>query len=408
MTFQVVLDFALTNILLSLLTGQDACDASEAADSSQCVWCEIASFGFCVSEDQAQAMKQTIPGLNCDDDDNDDDDAVANDDDAPSDDTVPDDYWKCLKGFDDQDSCTGGGCEWCANKAGFGVCLSKEAADKVDKYDWFDCTAGTNKEFLVGDLLDIKDPYDPSCLQASLEGDQAACEATADADGKACEWCSVAGANLCLSGEQAEIVQQFGGECSAEAVADPYGTSCLMASLSGDEGTCESTTDEEGNGCEWCSVNGVDLCLNAEQAEIAQQVGGECSKHVDNLFAVNDPYDASCLAATVDKASCEAATDSDGNSCEFCNVAGVNVCLNPEQAQAAQLVGGDCSASFNDPYDPNCLQASLEGDESSCKATVDAEGSACEWCSVASVNLCLNSEQAEAAELMGGTCSSTM
>jgi hypothetical protein len=353
-------------------------------------------------------MKQALPMLVCDDDSHDDDN-TPDDDDETTDDGVPDDYWTCLKDYGDQDTCTGGGCEWCANKAGYGVCLSKAAAEKVEKYDWFTCTSG-DEDIVMGHLLPLKDPFDPSCLQATLEGSQAACEATVDADGSSCEWCSVSGANLCLSAEQAEVIQQFGGDCSAVAVADPFGTSCLEASLAGDESACEATVDEDGAACEWCAVDGVDLCLNGEQAEIAQQLGGQCSAVavVDTSIAMKDPFDTACLQATVDKASCEATTDSEGNTCEFCSIAGVSVCMNAEQAQAAQLIGGDCSATLQDPYDPTCVQASLEGDEASCEATVDSDGSACEWCTVASVNLCLSSAQAEAAEILGGTCSNAM
>ena len=355
-------------------------------------------------------MKQALPMLICDDDNNTDDNTPT-DDATPSDDPVPDDYWECLKDYSDHDSCTGGGCEWCDNKAGYGVCLSKVAAEKIDKYDWFDCSSsGDDFELAMGDLLKIKDPYDPTCLEVTLQASQSACEATSDVDGNSCEWCTAAGAYLCLSGEQAQVVQQFGGDCSStETLSDPYGTSCLMASLSGDESTCESTVDEDGAACEWCSVDGVGLCLNAEQAEIAEQLGGQCSeKAEDFVFGLEDPFDSSCLQATVDKASCDAATDGEGNQCEFCNIAGVSVCLTAEQAEAAQLMGGGCSAAgVLDPYDPSCLQASLEGDESSCDATVDSEGKACEWCSVASVQLCLTSEQAEAAEVLGGTCSSS-
>ena len=96
--------------------GEDSCDASQAADGSQCVWCSLQSFGVCVSEEQASAMKRAIPGLSCDDDD---DDAPIDDDDvAPDDDSVPDDYWECLKDYTDPDSCSGGGCTWCSTKGG--------------------------------------------------------------------------------------------------------------------------------------------------------------------------------------------------------------------------------------------------------------------------------------------------
>lgn len=343
-------------------------------------------------------MKKAIPGLQCDDEGPDDDNVPDTDDDGvPMDDDNPDEYWQCLKGYSDQDACTSAGCEWCSTKAGYGICLSKVAAEKVDKYDWFQCTSVI--EFRPFEVL--ADPFDPTCLQTSLEGDEASCEGTTTADGTPCEWCNVASANLCLNAEQAAIVKQLGGDCSS-GVKDPYDPSCLMASLSGDEATCESTVDADGNACEWCSVNSVNLCLNNEQAEIAEQLGGECSTGEQ----MKDALDTACLQASLqgDESSCEAVTDADGNACKWCSVASINLCLSNEQADVAELLGGDCSAGLEDPYDTSCLQASLAGDESTCESAIDADGNACEWCSVGSVGLCLTTEQAEAAELMGGTC----
>lgn len=73
---------------------QDTCDATQSEDGSKCVWCTVATFGVCVSEDIAEKMKEQIPGLDCDDDNNNDDDATddATDDKAPvTDDTAPND-----------------------------------------------------------------------------------------------------------------------------------------------------------------------------------------------------------------------------------------------------------------------------------------------------------------------------
>jgi hypothetical protein len=82
------------------IADQDTCDAAKSEDGSKCVWCSIASFGVCVSEDIAEKMKEQIPGLQCDDDKTDDDTptddnaatddmAPVVDDTAPNDDTVP-------------------------------------------------------------------------------------------------------------------------------------------------------------------------------------------------------------------------------------------------------------------------------------------------------------------------------
>jgi len=394
--FGIIQDFSCT---VEGAGGQEACDASTAQDQSQCVWCSFQSFGICVSETQAAAMKKAIPGLECDDDQNDDDSPKADDDGIPMDDDSPEEYWQCLKGYTDHDDCTAAGCEWCSTKAGYGICLSKKAAAKVDKYDWFECTSVLE----VNPFEIVNDPFDATCLQVSLQGDEATCEETTGVDGNPCEWCNVASANLCLDSEQAAIVKQLGGDCST-GVKDPYDPSCLMASLSGDEATCESTVDAEGNACEWCSVNSVNLCLNGEQAQIAEQLGGECSSG----RGMEDLLDSTCLQVSIqgDEAACNAAVDAEGQICEWCSVASINLCLTNDQADAVELLGGDCSAGLDDPYDTSCLQASVAGDEGTCESTVDEEGNPCEWCTVASVGLCLTSEQAQAAQLLGGTCNS--
>jgi hypothetical protein len=51
-------------------------------------------------------MEKVIPGLQCDSSDDDDDD----------DDSVPDDdYWKCLKEYNDSEACSDAGCTWCVS-----------------------------------------------------------------------------------------------------------------------------------------------------------------------------------------------------------------------------------------------------------------------------------------------------
>jgi hypothetical protein len=115
-----------TNVFLFLLfsASQDTCDATKSEDGSKCVWCSVATFGVCVSEDIAQKMKGQIPGLECDDDkkdddstdDNTDDKAPAQDDDTkPNDDSVPDDYWTCLEKYTNSTTCAGAGCAWCVS-----------------------------------------------------------------------------------------------------------------------------------------------------------------------------------------------------------------------------------------------------------------------------------------------------
>ncbi|KAG7337313.1 hypothetical protein IV203_030142 [Nitzschia inconspicua] len=266
-------------------TDQDTCDATTSEDGTKCVWCSIASFGVCVSEDIAEKIKGQIPGLECDDDNNTDDDstatddmAPATDDTAPNDDTVPDDYWNCLKKYADSTNCTSHGCAWCDTNGGFGICMNKDAAATASTSDWFDCKMPT---LMLDQVQQIADPYDPSCIAVTLQGDESTCKATVDTDGNACEWCSIGTTELCLNEEQAALAEQVGASCNAQEInnhnfMDPYDPSCVAVTLQGDESTCKGTVDADGNSCEWCTVGSTQLCLNDEQATIAEQIGGSC------------------------------------------------------------------------------------------------------------------------------------
>ena len=117
-------------------TDESSCLGTTADDGSHCVWCAVSSFGFCVSEAQAESMEDNIPGITCDRRSTDDDDdatttddhvpPAADDDQAPSpnDDAIPDNYWLCLKKKDQAACVKEEGCTWCDAKAGFGLCLT--------------------------------------------------------------------------------------------------------------------------------------------------------------------------------------------------------------------------------------------------------------------------------------------
>eukprot|EP00529_Nitzschia_sp_RCC80_P020259 CAMPEP_0113446210 /NCGR_PEP_ID=MMETSP0014_2-20120614/3586_1 /TAXON_ID=2857 /ORGANISM="Nitzschia sp." /LENGTH=405 /DNA_ID=CAMNT_0000337289 /DNA_START=553 /DNA_END=1770 /DNA_ORIENTATION=+ /assembly_acc=CAM_ASM_000159 len=339
-------------------TDQSTCDASKSEDGSKCVWCDIATFGVCVSEDIAEKMKEQIPGLECDDDNSTDDDktddATPTDDDVkPSDDAVSPDYWECLEKNDNETACEGAGCTWCDTKGGFGICMDKAAAADASDSDWYTCKTEN-----------LKDPADPSCVLVTLQGDESQCKQTSDADGNPCEWCSISSYEVCLNADQAAFAEQAGGSCNTAAeveedeVEDPYDPTCLAATLSGDEKTCQETLDSEGNGCLWCSIGTTDLCVNAEQAMFAQQFGGSC----DDMVAVDDkeeeeneedPYDPSCVLINIqgaDEDACHATEDSEGNKCQWCTIGTTSVCVNTDQAAAAEQLGGMCDESKNQQH----------------------------------------------------------
>jgi hypothetical protein len=278
--------------------------------------------------------------------------------------------------------------------------MDKDAAQDASKGDWFTCTMPPPPP------LSLHDPLDTSCLAATKKGNDAACRETLDADGFHCSWCAIgkSGGGLCLNDDQISIAEQLGESCG-DSVKDVYDRSCIAVTLGGDESACEQTVDAAGVVCEWCTIGTANICLNGDQAQLATQVGGSCGKSADD---VNDPYDPSCIAVTLggDESTCKQTKDADGSMCEWCSLGTTGLCLNGDQAQVAEQFGGSCGGGsvVDDPYDPSCLAVTIGGDESSCKQTMDADGSACQWCSIGTTGLCLNGDQVQIAEQFGGSC----
>lgn len=223
---------------------------------------------------------------------------------------------------------------------------------------------------------------------AQLAGgnDESACISASDSDENGCEWCSLSnGVNICLNSELAQIAEMIGSTCegsnspdakadasnasisagASEAylntdpeanVEDPLETAFLMAQITGgqNEATCISTYDQNGDACEWCAISdGLNFCLNPEQAQIAALVGGTCDHSGDmKKDNVQNPLDTACLMASImgndDGKACLTYQDSDGNSCEFCTFGGsLQLCLTPEQAQIAAVAGGTCDSGVS-------------------------------------------------------------
>jgi len=416
-------------------SSQSSCDATKSEDGSSCVWCSVVSYGVCVSEAIAEQMKQTIPGLDCDDDNRSDDDSAtddstaADDDVEPNDDSVPDDYWTCIEKYSTSAECTAAGCAWCDNKGGYGVCFDKETAKDFDDSDWYSCTEdGTSKI-----ESDVSDPSDPTCLAVTITGDESSCESTKDADGNPCEWCSFQSYEFCLDVDQAQIAEQFGASCGDRGeehndapevetndISSPNDLTCIAVTAGGgDETTCKNAMDVEGKPCEWCSFQGYEFCLNVDQAQIADQYGASCGD--DAKEEVSDPSDPTCLAVTIggDESACKGTTDVDGNPCEWCSFQNYEFCLDVDQAQIAEQFGASCSDDVQEendasrietndissPSDPTCIAVTVGGgDKTSCKNAMDIEGKPCEWCSFQGYEFCLNVDQAQFADQYGVSC----
>jgi DNA-binding XRE family transcriptional regulator len=415
-------------------TDEPSCLSHKDDDGSNCVWCSLSQFGFCVDEGQAESMEKSVPGVQCErNGPNGNDDAAPETDDgvSPSDDTIPDNYWKCLL-QKTADACNAAECTWCKTKAGFGVCMTGPSADAAKESDWFDCEANDleeNQNTENEDSLYVADPYDPMCALSFLQNPtKDGCKAATDSDGNACEFCDLQGmGNLCLNAEQAEMAQQIGVTCDSQKVKaqDPYDPMCALSFLQNPtKDGCKAATDSDGNACEFCDLQGMgNLCLNAEQAEMAQQIGVTCDSSIasikDEGKAIENPFDPACGLAFLQnptEKACRTSTDSDGNTCAFCNLEGTPWCFSLEQAKIANSIGITCDDSSSnmtveeetveDPYDPMCALSFLQNPtKDGCKAATDSDGNACEFCDIQGMgNLCLNAEQAEMAQQIGVTC----
>lgn len=230
-------------------------------------------------------------------------------------------------------------------------------------------------------------------MAATLQEDEAACEATVDSNGDSCAWCEISDTPLCLTPEQAALIEQFGGDCASSDATeqqqqqeeydmdeeeeqdeedtttaiieqpDPFDTTCLTASITQDESTCESTLDSNGDACEWCNLQGSNICLTPEQAELIEQVGGQCAdndeEQEDEEGEDEEEYvDASsCELATFDQDpyACQESVDGNDEYCSWCILSSsIQRCLSSEQAAAAMLLGADCSGEeyeYNDEYE---------------------------------------------------------
>jgi hypothetical protein len=226
---------------------EDACLAQTDDSGDSCVWCSLTQFGFCVNEQQAEAMEQALPGVQCDrkPTPNDDDQAPATDDvqpttddTTPNDDQLPDNYWQCLEQKDAETCAAQEGCKWCKTKAGFGLCMTGPTADSAADSDWFDCGKTDFEGELTEDYLgydddlefddedesedpydalevEAEDPYDTSCAMAYVQDPtEEGCKGAVDQDGNPCEWCDVSGMiNICLTVEQAQMASALGITC---------------------------------------------------------------------------------------------------------------------------------------------------------------------------------------------------
>ena len=223
-------------------------------------------------------------------------------------------------------------------KGGYGICMSKQAAEDVSHYDWFKCKMAS------------KDSYVSACLSASLHGDKPGCKSIVDSAGQPCAWCSFVSLDVCLTAEQAAYAGRFGAKCDAgrvDSTKASFDTTCLMESMHGDKSSCQSMVDSDGKNCEWCMLKSWGLCLTSDQADMAGEYGADCNPemHASDTEILSDPYDTACLAASIqgDESICKSTIASDGQPCEWCMLSSFGLCLTADQAEMIEQFGAECS-----------------------------------------------------------------
>jgi hypothetical protein len=416
---------------------------TDASDDDHCVWCGIGGSGFavCVSENQAEALEEKIPTLNCDRYTGSDDDSVnptpPDDDKAPpTDDAVPDDFWSCLQ-KKSLGECKNSNCTWCDTKGGFGVCMTGPAAESASNSTWFTCKTtatiiNSNDEDSVdtdvafpnirrqqqnGKIVDPNDPYDTSCLLAYLQDpSKDGCAAAQDNDGKQCEFCSLQGSiSLCLTNEQAEVGEQIGISCDSSkkgmesSVGDVFDSTCMKAFFLGQN--CEESLDADGEPCQICYTpdGASEMCLTSTQGDMASQLGVWCDNERHKTDFSDDFW--KCLQNDEDT-SCGT-----GSTCAWCKTSfGTGFCISGAVAEVAKpfdFIDCDITAEQQkqqqsmitasagpDPFDATCASAGMASDDAAqvCIGTIDGEGKQCVWCDAAGVfGICLSADQAAAA-----------
>jgi len=151
-----------------------------------------------------------------------------------------------------------------------------------------------------------------------------------------------------LTATQADLATQLGVWCDGEELE--LSKEKEKVGFPDDFWTCLENYEENAcnsNSCTWCNSNvGMGFCMADAAAEALKECDFfDCDYktpkfHVQTLEKMEDPYDPACLAAGMGSNDaeevCNSTKDSSGNSCVWCNAAGVfGLCLSTEQAEKA-------------------------------------------------------------------------
>jgi len=274
----------------------------------------------------------------------------------------------------------GNACDYCS-AFGYSICLTEEQAEQVEPFGAV-CDSGRSAEGsksagVAEAALEVKQVPDVSCiLDTAFGGDESSCEATKDVEGNPCEYCSAFGYSICLTEEQATAVEPFGAVCdsarSAEGsksagveeaaleVKQVPDVSCILnTAAGGDQSSCLSTKDVEGNACDYCSAFGYSFCLTGEQATAVEPFGAVCDSArsaeggksagvAEAALEVKQVPDVTCILNTAsggDQSSCLSTKDVEGNPCDYCSAFGYSICLTEGQAETVEPFGAVCDSA---------------------------------------------------------------
>jgi len=221
-------------------------------------------------------------------------------------------------------------------------------------------------------------------------------------------------------------------ESQSDTLTGLFDFSCVIATVTGG-GTsdgCRQTEDQDSKACVWCDATpDQGICLSADQAEIAEAFGIQCSDSTDDedkSEAVEGLLDYTCLLTTVTggtKDACTSTNDQDSDACVWCDASDdQGICLTKEQAEIAEQFGLPCgndneikedevevqSEALTGLSDFSCLIATVTGGGTSdgCIQTEDQDTNSCVWCDATpDQGICLTKEQSEIAEVFGIQCS---
>mmetsp|Transcript_19976 Transcript_19976/g.46365 ORF Transcript_19976/g.46365 Transcript_19976/m.46365 type:complete len:450 (-) Transcript_19976:158-1507(-) len=387
---------------------ETACDGTSDKDGETCVWCNFAGiYGLCLTPYQRDIIDQYVP---CGDAAA----AVVSMEEAEA--SIPKSVVDCLINADestcmgavDQD---GAPCDWCNTMAGFGVCLTQDAAATAKSFEpLVQCDASS----LSAQEEENRGPIPPTILDCLHVTDETGCSRATDRDGNHCDWCNTAaGFGLCFSQEAAAMAKMYEPLFQCDAlegiVIEDIPPSLKDCVKNTDEDNCGRAVDEDGVPCDWCNTPiGYGVCLPQKAAKKAQALEPNIFQCDATATVVNDNVGT----AVPDLLDCFLHTEEDGcnavSSCDWCSKSpfGMSVCLPNDVVSHARQLGPlfQCDGQpLEGPggLDPSCLLAGyMGGDADTCDAAQDEDGKSCTWCTIPNMDqgVCLTQDQASIAQ----------